>query len=258
MSRNLFDPNVIRSIQANLSKNCLSYWFPILEKTGVRVPKTAIITTVIELGQLLDGKTPFGFEGFVRVLTANALSISKEGPWFLRTGMLSGKHSWLDTCYISSPQDFPQHVANLVEESALCDMLGRPFNVWAVREFIPMVSAFTAFNGLLINKERRYFIKDGEVLCEHPYWPESAIAEDPPEDYPGWKVSLIELNMESAQERMFLAEQAEIVSRAFEGAWSLDFSQAKTGEWLAIDMAVAEESWHWPDCPNNVNVTNED
>lgn len=270
MSRNLFDPNVIRSIQANLSKNCLSYWFPILEKTGVRVPETVIIKTEVELGHLLDGVTPKGFDGFIQQLVRAAFIISGEyhlrtgqflQTYFLRTGMLSGKHSWLDTCYVPFVKDFPEHVAALVEESAVCDMLGRPFDVWAVREFIPMVSAFTAFNGLPINKERRYFIKDGEVICHHPYWPQEAVAQGGPKDsgdgFP-WQERLAYLNVEPADEVAFLSEQARIVSRVFEGAWSLDFSQARTGEWLAIDMAVAEESYHWEDCPNNVNVTNGD
>lgn len=269
MSRNLFDPNVIRSIQASLSKNCLSYWFPILEKTGVRVPKTVIIKTEVELGRLFDEETPEGFDGFIEELSRAAFSVAGEyyqgspegtGPFFLRTGMLSGKHSWLDTCYVPSIDDLPDHVFNLCEESAMCDMLGRPFNVWAVREFIPMVSAFTAFNGLPINKERRYFIKDVEVLCYHSYWPEDAVAEGEPKDSDGfpWQERLAYINVQPLDSEVaFLSEQARKVSRAFEGAWSLDFSQAKTGEWIAIDMAVAEESWHWPDCPNNVNVTNE-
>lgn len=252
MSRSLFDPNVVRSIQENLSKNCLSYWFPILEKSGVRVPKTVIIKTEVELGQLVDGVTPNGFVDFIeKEIKPAALSISKDGPWFLRTGMLSGKHDWIKTCYLDSFHELPYHVANLVEESALCDMLGRPFDVWVVREFIPMESAFTAFNGLPINKERRYFIKDGEVICHHSYWPESAIAKDPPKDYLFWKEKLAHLNFEGQSELFILASIAREISKHFEGAWSLDLSLGKDYQWYAIDMAVAEDSWHDPDCPNS-------
>lgn len=146
----------------------------------------------------------------------------------------------------------------LVFESAMCDMLGRPFDVWVIREFIPMESAFTAFNGLPINKERRYFIKDGEVICHHSYWPESAVAEGDPRSSSDsklllldWREKLTELNSETEEEVLFISAKARKVSKHFEGAWTLDFSIGKDGLVYAIDIAVAEESYHYPDCPHS-------
>lgn len=241
----------------------MSFWYPILQDCHlVRTPKTEIIKTGVNLGHLLDGEIPYNFAGFLDDIHAAARRISEDGPWFLRTGMLSGKHDWPETCYVPTIDAFASHIGNLVEASALCDMMGRPFNVWAVREYIPMVTAFTAFHGLPVNKERRYFIEGGtedhEVICHHHYWPQEAIEDTSnefcrsyaPKDDPLWKEKLAELNTEDEGEITYLSGLSRAVSYRFEGAWSLDWSLAQTGEWVAIDMAVAEESYHWPDCPN--------
>jgi hypothetical protein len=245
----LFDPNVVRRILGNVDKNCLSYWFPLLQKSGVRIPKTRIVKTDVELGHLLDSRKPEGYVAFLGELRAAAEKVSHGGPFFLRTGQLSAKHSWKETCYVYPLIELSRHVNNLIEESAMCDVLGRPFNVWVVREYIPMVSAFTAFLGMPINKERRYFIKDGEVLCHHGYWPAQAFeGRHQPED-PKWREKLAWLNEETEEEVALLTGLSKRVSREFDGEWSLDWSRAQQGGFVAIDMAVAEESFHWPDCP---------
>ena len=65
-----------------------------------------------------------------------------------------------------------------------------------------------------------------------------------------WRGLLDGLNYESPQEIEYLTAQSELVAEEFEGAWSLDWAIAKDGEWYAIDMAVANESFHWDNCPN--------
>src|ERR1700732_2050356 len=94
-------------------KNCLSYWFPILEKGGIPVPKTQIIDTQVRLSELLDGKTPKGWKGFIAGLQ---LAIKEIGlPCFLRTGQGSGKHQWKDTCFIDASSNISHHIGRLVE-----------------------------------------------------------------------------------------------------------------------------------------------
>ena len=42
----------------------LAHWFPILQAAGVPVPRTEIVTTKIDLGPLLDGRIPEGYDDF--------------------------------------------------------------------------------------------------------------------------------------------------------------------------------------------------
>ena len=76
--------------------NCLSYWYPILQKTGVLTPRTEIIRTDLDLSLVLDGgDVPTEAGDFVAEVgkACNAFGY----PCFLRTGVFSGKHSWKDT-----------------------------------------------------------------------------------------------------------------------------------------------------------------
>lgn len=70
-------------------KSCLSYWFPKLETAGIPVPKTEIITTGIDLDQLLENTVPEGFSQFVSAIQAAGDRLGY--PCFLRTGHTSGK-----------------------------------------------------------------------------------------------------------------------------------------------------------------------
>jgi hypothetical protein len=134
------------------------------------------------------------------------------------------------------------------------DMMGLPYDVWAVREFLDLETSFTAFYGdMPINKERRYFIENGKVICHHPYWPDEAFnsyydrrKKDEPTD---WKNKLDILNYESPEEIEYLSKLSCRISESFEDKWSLDWAMTKSGEWYAIDMALAKRSYHWPDCP---------
>ena len=40
------------------------------------------------------------------------------------------------------------------------------------------------------------------------------------------------------------------VAKQMEGYWSVDFCLSKTNEWILIDMATGNRSWH-PDCQFN-------
>jgi hypothetical protein len=166
-------------------------------------------------------------------------------PFFLRTGYGSGKHEWARTCFVPNPDVIPKHIVNLVEWSALVDFAGLPTNVWAVRELLETDAVFTAFLGMPIARERRYFISDGKVVCHHPYWPPDSIHSACQAD---WREAVDRLNVETRLEVHTLTHLSERVAAHFEGAWSLDWLLSRYG-WYAIDMAEAGRSFHWPGCP---------
>jgi len=226
--------------------NCLSYWFPKLQATGVPVPKTFIATTPCHIAMMFEGERPKGFDELLVLLK---YAVNKMGlPCFLRSGQTSAKHSWKDSCYITSADDIEKHVLEIVEYGEMASLLGLPYNVWAVRELLPTKRAFTAFHDMPVTKERRYFIKGGKVLCHHPYWPLEAF-ENHVEPGTGWEKVLDLINTESPEEIAELTALSEKVSLAFDGAWSLDWLHTDRG-WYAIDMASMDQSYHWPGCPN--------
>ncbi|MFI5296521.1 MAG: ATP-grasp domain-containing protein [Polyangiales bacterium] len=215
--------------------NDLAFWFEKLRATGVPVPRTTIVRAEGSahldplLEELAKAAAAFGY------------------PVFLRTGHGSGKHQWKRTCFVPNEAALRDHVFALLEWSEVVDMLGLPTETWVVRELLPLVTTFRAFDGEMpINKERRYFIEGGRVLCHHPYWPERSIQEP---DCDGWGVKLAALNEETDDEVRALTKLSECVSKAFDGAWSLDWAQTTSGQWVAIDMAIAERSFHWDGCP---------
>jgi len=174
-------------------------------------------------------------------------------PVFARTDKMAAKHSWNSTCYVATENDLDEHIASLVDHTLNCDMIGKMVDGIAIREYIEMESSFTAFDGLPISRERRYFARDGEVECHHPYWQEDAIRfTDPASEPPNWREFLSGLNYESFDEIDTLTRYAEKIAAVLEGYWSIDFCRCKTkrgqpGKWYFIDCALGTESWH-PEC----------
>src|SRR4051812_17410817 len=90
-------------IPPTIDRNDLAYWFPRLEATGVPVPRTAIVTTDLDLSLVFEaGDTPEGFRNFLAHLTLAADALGY--PAFLRTGHTSGKHDWPRTCFLRNPE----------------------------------------------------------------------------------------------------------------------------------------------------------
>lgn len=253
-------------LPAHLDKrNCLSFWFPKLRATGVPVPVTEMVHGPEGLIELLDGKEPRGFDAFIVALNQVALEMGL--PCFLRTGRASGKHQWGQTCFVGKlsisgkllrgekvewdqrdPLGLTKHVRALVEFSELAAMpVGLPYDVWAIREFLPTHPEFVVFAGMPMVSERRYFISNGAVVDHIPYWPEDAIefygGVEPPKD---WRNKLRALNHQKPEEVKLLTGMSELISRAFDGSWSLDWMLCERG-WVAIDMAMAECSWGCPE-----------
>lgn len=221
----------------------LAYWFPILKLTGLPVPDTSWWETDADFWAVIDGKPSQSADDFLDDLKRRA---SEWGyPLFLRTGHTSAKHSWKNSCYVTSEDDLGKAVYGLVEYSAMA-MPSMPMNVWAIREFLPLDIHFHAFYGdMPIATERRYLIEEGEIICSHPYWPAEAFEtmRNKPED---WRERLEMMNAIEATPDV--DHMSITVSMNFEGAWSLDWARHEDGRWFAIDMAPGEVSFHWPGC----------
>lgn len=242
--------------------NDLSEWFPLLKATGIRVPRTTIIDSGRDdLLRVIDGDHHHDPElhDAWQSLIARIASAGNDLGWpiFLRTGQGSGKHQWRDTCYVVCPEDVPNHVGNLIEWSAMADIVGLPDRFWAVREFLPLRYEFTAFLGMPVAREFRFFLRDGKVECVHPYWPGSAIRNS---SIPAaeWAPKLTQQNRLNENERTFLIDLIEgsLIGSPLRGRyWSFDMAQLalnvdmrEEDSWVAIDMALGDLSFHWPDC----------
>jgi len=216
-------------------------WFPRIKDLPIPQPKTEIILlTDEELKLLIEENVPQNI-----VKKVQAVCDKMGYPCFLRTDLASGKHSWKDSCFVDGPKEVWKHIFEVVSFNLMADILGLDFKALVVREYIPMDTRFTAFYGdMPVNPERRYFIKNGQVLCHHPYWIEEAIAESKPPSIPNWREIAKEMNTETEDEIKLLTGYAQMVAERFEGYWSIDFCKAKDGRWILIDMATGEKSWH--------------
>lgn len=211
-----------------MNENSLKFWFPKIKDLGIPVPRTFFCHTLDETFQAAD---QIGY------------------PVFLRTDLCAGKHDWDKSCFVQSKSQLRDNLFRIEQANERWTMLGIPFECSVVREFLDLETSFTAFAGNMpINKERRYFVKDGEVICHHPYWPEDAFDRHPARmaNDLDWKEKLRKLNEESGEG--ILTEYAAKVSRAISGYWSVDFAKAKDGQWYLLDMALGKNSYHWP-CP---------
>jgi len=246
----------------NVKNNSLAYWFPILRDMGINVPQTVILDTnkydtncVVALRKMFWMKklTKADEKSLGRFIsTMEVLAKKMRCPLFLRSGQTSNKHDWLDSCYVTNYIDIAKHIQNIAEHSAMADMKGGwPINIWALRKMIETKPIFTAFNGFPVTKEFRIFIRNGEVECVHPYWPAEAI-KGHTEDK-NWKTKLNKMNQLSEKDRKELMTLSTAIAQKFEGWWSLDWLKGKDGEWYAIDMALGENSYHFPKCKFNLN-----
>lgn len=235
--------------RADLEKeSSLLNWYPKIRGV-LPTPRTRIVH--------LDGVDPWGVldgepldEGLLCRIKSACARI--RYPVFLRSDQGSGKHQWKETCYVPNEADLFSHVYRLIEWHACAGIMGLNFNAFVIREFLHLESKFTAFKGMPVAKERRYFVLDGEVQCWGPYWPEDAFIQynrDLPSD---WKERLRYLNSPELGEVEHLTEMAAIFGERNPGWWSVDFAKMASPEkWVLIDAARGELSWHPEECPIN-------
>lgn len=225
----------------------LSYWFPKLEAAGLPVPKTiivpmndaAILNIYEEFNRQNGGRDD---SRFYDVLEAAAHKVGV--PCFLRTDYNSAKMRWKYACFLEDITKLRDHV---MEVAYMSEMASHPWGVWCVREFLPTIphAVLPDFDDMPLTREFRCFVRDGNLLCVHPYWwPESLEqgAAPPDTDYDAL-CHMTEL------ERWEIEGLARAAGKAVGGDWSVDILETKLG-WYITDMAEAGGSAHWEGCPN--------
>ena len=247
-------PDTFQALRDLEAESSLLVWYPKV-KDVLPCPKTVIVELtddeISSLVGMLDGIPPSPW--LVDRLDAAAREIGY--PLFLRSDQGSGKHEWKDTCYVPFEGALLKHVAQLVAWHEMAGILGLSFRALVFREFLTLDAPFTAFNDMPVARERRYFVRDGKAVCWHPYWAEQAVlayrgATPLPAD---WQQQLAQLNAMDDAEVATLTGMAETFGEQNPGFWSVDFAMTKAGQWVLIDAARGELSWHPDDCPHNPN-----
>ena len=227
-------------------ESCMSFWFPkIVDLIPVPLTKMIVLSDeqTSDIGTILDRRRTDAFSTLCSEIKVAGDMVG--WPAFLRTGQGSGKHRWNETCFLQNYDQIGQHIYNLIEWSCMVDFLGLPYNIWVVREMLPVNALFRCqrYGGMPIVHEVRIFARNGDVQCVHPYWPEKALQEGCP-DISTWRELLPILNASPPKEVLGWASDA---SRAVDGYWSIDFLETKRG-WFLTDMARGDESFHADGC----------
>ncbi len=240
-----------------MNPNSMLHWWPLVKDLDIPMPKTVILEEPRE-GLLTEfcfavldsahGKD-LDYQAILPEWQPYEERIYEEAdklgfPLFWRTDILSAKHSWKRTCYLPERDAIKHNLVSLLEEHLAGFGIPRA-HALVLREFLELDSSFTAFPDLPISAERRYFVRDGAVVCAHPYWPEEAIHSPSEED---WKQRLARLNRQSAAEIDLLTRHATLLAERLDGFWSVDFARGTDGTWYFIDAARGEDSWHPEDC----------
>ena len=230
-----------------MNKTSMNYWYPRIRHLSIPMPKTEIPVTknIQDWWSLLDGEDPLS-EDEKQAIRDAAVKVGGY-PVFMRSDLCSGKHSFERTCFVQNEDDMIRHIWALVDENCCCDCAMESI---VIREYIPPAATFKAFRGLPIAPERRYFVRDNEVVCHHPYWIKDAIQFPYPmhEDIRppiSWQAELAIMNRER-EEVPLLTRYAEQIAHELGGDWSIDFMLGRDDTWYMIDMATAMQSWHPP------------
>jgi hypothetical protein len=225
---------------------CLSYWYP--KTHSLPSPSTLFVEAPITTGMLAD-KGELYREQIEKIESmVEEHAHCHTFPMFFRTGQTSGKHNWNQNCVLGSVDEVESRVRNLAQHSHIVSMVGLPLNVWAVREWIDIQHEFTAFGGMPVGREYRFFVQKGKVMHCQPYWPEEALEGYTNAD--GWKEDLRDLNQMpppyGAIDIALLA--ADRITERFdypESCWSVDVCKTEEPSWMMTDMAPAERSYFW-------------
>lgn len=236
-----------------MDKNSMLYWYPKIKDLRIPQPKTEIY--MIPKSTLAKLKEE-NMEN-LRIVEVNKVASRIGFPVFCRTDQASNKHFWDKASFIEKPEDTKSHIFEVISHNLLCGIMGLPFEALVFREYVPMDSKYTAFYGNMpVNPERRYFVKNGEIVCHHAYWVMEAINNP---SVKNWKALSKQMNKETKTEVKLLSHYARMVSEKFDGCWSVDFCLSKKGIWYLIDMALGKDSWHPEGCPNykKIRITEE-
>lgn len=235
-----------------MNKTSMLYWWPLTRELDIPQPKTeiAIQKEIKDWFPILD----HGLNKEDKEIVLQKASLIGY-PLFMRTDHSSAKHDFTRTCFVPDSASLFQNIFNLFETNYCHNLYPEAL---ILREYIELDWKFKAFQDLPIAPERRYFISDGEVICHHPYWSESAIefyTHNISESYPArlyWHETLSDMNTESKEEIALLKGRAQKIAMVLEGEFSVDFAKGKNGHWYFIDAASAIQSWHPDETKNSL------
>jgi hypothetical protein len=259
--------------EMNNDLNSIFTWYPLI-KDVVPTPDTTLIPQYKKYGAAKDHpfkslddallyKKPSTDPGMRYLVNEACRAAHLYGyPVFIKSDQLANKHDWIDSCFVTSDEQMEAGIKNIVEFTMML-MMGPDFRGLAVRRFIELDWKFHAFNGMPVAREFRFFIKNGDVQCWHPYWFPAALRNIDDED---WMPKLREIQKLSSGEHSMLVTLCKQISHAVEplGAkdnyWSIDWCQSKEGalqnpdgsysggRWYMTDMATGENSFHYTSC----------
>lgn len=226
--------------------NCLSYWFPKIRDAGLPVP----VTCTVDMPKVAERDLYRTFDGlpltnksrpFFKRLRSAVRSIGL--PCFLRSGHTSAKHDWKRSCYVQDASRLESHVAAIMAYGEMCSLMGLPWGIWAVREYLPIspIAICPRYGDMPVCREFRMFVRDGDVICMHPYWPDEALVRG------GADVSCSRAFGMTDEEERDLRILASRAGFAVGGNWSVDILYTTRG-WFVTDMAEADKSFHWEGC----------
>ena len=271
MTNDMTDKNKDMDIMFNKklrNESSMSYWWPKIKDLDIPQPRTiSVPLDTTNIVDVLDGKASIMNED-------KMIQACKDigTPCFIRNNIMSAKHSWKDSCYVTDIGKVMQHVFHIAEHTLMAEWTGElRITTMFFREFLELeTTGFTAFHGNMpINKERRCFINGGVCLSMYPYWFEDVFKREInnqdriiktigkkkaakagytqiPSD---WQKRLNKNNVLTHEDRTEIMAHLAKVSAVFpKGYWSVDFTKGKDGKWYLIDMARGELSQHHPDC----------
>ena len=219
-------------------KNSLTYWYPKIVNE-VNTPKTTIVDLPKGWFSWLDkGVAP----DFVSVLKKRIKEEDLGYPVFLRTDQIADKHNWTDTCYVEHEKRIGRNLYTLLETNVMLDMAGEltPKAV-VLRELLELYPLFTAYRGMPVSKEFRFFATKGQIDCYHPYWPHKSLEEGNP-SIKNWREYLQDLE----DENDLPIDMVKAASKKFSDQMSIDVCVDKSlVKWFVTDMALGAASFHW-------------
>lgn len=229
-----------------MNRNSALIWLSAIEAAGLPTPRTIVVPYDHRgCSSIFDG---IPSAEFFRLCDAvNDAAIQIGFPVFIRTDLGSAKHSGpsafcIDQDGVNAP------ICETLEDQELKFWMERHGpSAFLVREYLKLKAPFTAFRGLPIAREFRFFADAKQVYCWHPYWPADSIEDHRP-SVENWRELLAD--MHRAPENPDLWRMATTAAAACGGGkWSVDFCEDVDGKWWLVDMATAGDSFHWPDCP---------
>lgn len=258
-----------------MNKNSALIWLPKLLSSGLPTPKTLVViynhrnavASLEAVDEAVYEATVKSINGEDGKEVINYILSVEESVWgacqkiglpaFIRTDLSSAKHDGPRAYKVITKSDLSRVLRCTIEDNEMKFWLDSdgPMAV-LVREWVDLESPFSAFGGHPINNEWRFFADPEKVHCFHPYWPESTIRFYDVVEPGNWRGMLKELHIvpENIEELKILAIQA---ASLFGRKCSVDIAKDKTGKWWIIDMATAEDSYHWPECDLLCDSTNE-